>query len=175
MGISLSIGNVLTVPIPVTHSPNASLLGGIMPPPCCPGGEEGACVYVWLLNGGVPSSRPVGRGRGAGSKAGHEQRFPLCALDMPKYTRDKIKVEIPPWLLCAPRLAGGSAGGARGGAVRGAGHAGAWSRPLPGYKRGRRLPRALSPLTFANPPLWFYSRSFPPWRPGSSSWGATGR
>lgn len=42
--------------------------------------------------------------------AGHEQRFPLCALDMPKYTRDKIKVEIPPWLLSDPRLAGGERG-----------------------------------------------------------------
>lgn len=115
LGISVSIGNVLTVLTPVTHSPSASLLGGMMPPPCCPEGEEGACVYVWLVNGGVPPARPVGRGRGAGSKAGHEQRFPLCALDMPKYTRDKIKVEIPPWLRSDP-AGRGSAGGAGGGA-----------------------------------------------------------
>lgn len=76
-------------------------------------------MYVWLVNGGVPPARPVGREGGAGSRAGHEQRFPLCALDMPKYTRDKIKVEEPAWLLCdAPGRGKCGWGGGRGYAGR---------------------------------------------------------
>lgn len=106
-------------------------------------------MYVWLVNGGGgPPARPVGRGRGAGSKAGHEQRFPLCALDMPKYTRDKIKVEIPSWLLSGPRLAQGSAGGAGGGARGGRGLG---RRRV--IKAAPVSARALPPLTFASPPV----------------------